>query len=55
MEFNLNFGDIMNDINWSGYKTAMQAFYRTAGNRFVNQYEFKRLLEQKVQSLDFLN
>ncbi|WNE40635.1 MAG: Major outer membrane lipoprotein Lpp [Mycoplasmataceae bacterium] len=55
MEFNLNFGDIMNDINWSGYKTAMQAFYRTAGNRFVNQYEFKRLLEQKVKSLDFLN
>ncbi|WNE40954.1 MAG: hypothetical protein mread185_000411 [Mycoplasmataceae bacterium] len=55
MEFNLNFGDIMNDINWSGYKTAMQAFYRTAGNRFVNQYEFKRLLEAKVKSLDFLN
>ncbi|WNE40138.1 MAG: Major outer membrane lipoprotein Lpp [Mycoplasmataceae bacterium] len=55
MEFNLNFGDILNEVNWSSYKTAMQAFYRTAGNRFVNQYEFKRLLEQKVKSLDFLN
>jgi hypothetical protein len=30
-------------------------FYRTAGNRFVNQTEFKRLLEQKVKSLDFFN
>jgi hypothetical protein len=33
----------------------MQAFYRTAGNNFVDQYQFKRLLEQKVKSLDFLN
>jgi len=55
MEFNLNFGDQISDINWSSYRTAMQAFYRTAGNRFVNQSEFKRLLEQKVRSLDFLN
>lgn len=55
MQFNLNFGDIVNNVNWSGYKTAMQAFYRTAGNTFVTQDEFKRLLEQKVKSLDFLN
>ena len=55
MEFNLNFGDKMSDINWSSYRTAMQAFYRTAGNGFVNQTEFRRLLEQEVKSLGFLN
>jgi len=55
MQFNLNFGDIMTDINWSGYKLAMQAFYRTAGSSFVTREEFRRLLERKVQGLDFLN
>jgi len=33
----------------------MQAFYRTAGNTFVDQYQFQRLLNEKVRDLGFLN
>jgi DNA repair exonuclease SbcCD ATPase subunit len=56
MKFNLVGGDQFS-CNWTNnsWKTAMQAFYRTAGNTFVTQSEFLRLLEQKVLDTNFLN
>jgi outer membrane murein-binding lipoprotein Lpp len=56
MKFNLVGGDQFS-CNWTNnsWKTAMQAFYRTAGNTFVDQYQFQRLLNEKVRDLGFLN
>lgn len=56
IQFNLVGGDQFS-CNWTNnsWKTAMQAFYRTAGNTFVDQYQFQRLLNEKVRDLGFLN
>ena len=50
LKFNLVGGDQFS-CNWThnSWKTAMQSFYRTAGNTFVTQYEFRNLLEQKFK------
>ena len=56
MEFNLDFGDMakVNQTN-STYRKAIQIFRKVVGNRFVNKGELRNLINEKVQSLDFLN
>ncbi|CAG8844738.1 30512_t:CDS:2, partial [Gigaspora margarita] len=55
MEFNLDFGDIA-DVNRTSttYRRAIEIFRKVAGNRFVTKGELRNLIEEKVQSLDFI-
>lgn len=54
IEFNLHLGDVVEANKSGSLRKAIMIFRKVAGNNFVNKAELRSLIEEKVNTLDFL-